>query len=276
MKTKIFVPAFLILLTTAAWKCSSPAENNSIPANAEVVIETDFGKIKLMLYNETPIHRDNFLKLAEEGFYEDLLFHRLIQGFMIQGGDPESKAAPAGARLGSGDPGYTLPAEIHPHLFHKKGALAAARMGDNVNPEKRSSGSQFYIVQGTVLNDTQLAENEKRVNSMRLQSLFYKLFEEEKNAAFEKDEPVNLEELAKIAQTKAEKINAAAEGFTFSEEHRMAYKSIGGAPHLDGSYTVFGEVIEGLNVIDKIAALPVDQANRPLQDVRMKIKILKK
>ena len=276
MKSKFsFLPVLLILISSA-WQCSSSEPKSSKSVNPVVLIETQYGNIKLLLYNETPEHRDNFLKLIEEGFYEDLLFHRVIRNFMIQGGDPNSKTAAAEDRLGSGGPDYTLPAEIHPELYHKKGALAAARMGDNVNPEKRSSGSQFYIVQGTSLTNSQLLENENRINNMKLQNYYYKFLEEEKEKAFEKDETVNMDMLSKTAQERAEEIVSSGERFVFPEAHKEVYKTLGGTPHLDGSYTVFGEVVEGLEVIDKIADQPTDQANRPLNDVRMKIKILSK
>jgi peptidyl-prolyl cis-trans isomerase B (cyclophilin B) len=181
------------------------------------VIHTDYGDIKVRLYDETPKHKENFMKLAKEGYYDGLLFHRCIQAFMIQGGDPDSKNAQPGQMLGNGGPGYTIPAEFVSTLFHKKGALSAARMGDNVNPNKESSGSQFYIVQGKTYTDAQL-------DGM---------------------------------------------GKTFTEEQRKAYTTVGGTPHLDNGYTVFGEVVEGFEVIDKIAALAQDQYNRPNTDVKM-------
>ncbi len=188
------------------------------------LIETDMGDMKVKLYNSTPIHRDNFIKLAKEGFYDDLLFHRIIKGFMIQGGDPDSKDAPAGQTLGMGGPGYTLEAEIGaPHV---KGAIAAARTGGPQNPEKRSSGCQFYLVQGTPQSAGQLD------------------------------------------QTQSQK------GIEYPAEIRNLYETIGGTPFLDMDYTVFGEVVEGLDVIDKMAAVDIDPGNRPLQDIKMKVTIL--
>ena len=272
---QIFLVLFAIIILPSV-QCTNPENRKGELSNPEILIETEFGNMKLVLYDETPEHRDNFIKLIETGFYEDLLFHRVIQSFMIQGGDPNSRDAQPGAALGSGGPDYTIPAEIHPHLFHKKGALAAAHMSDNVNPEKKSSGSQFYIVQGTVLNDQQLAENENRINNMRLQGMFSKFLEEEKNKAFENDEALNMDVLNKIAEEKALEAFNETPKYTFPEEHREVYKTIGGTPHLDGSYTVFGEVTEGLDVLDKIAAQQTNQANRPLTDIRMNIKILNK
>ena len=187
----------------------------------KVLIQTSKGGITVVLYDDTPKHRDNFIKLVEEAYYNDVLFHRVISQFMVQAGDPDSKNANPGQMLGNGGPGYTIEAEFNDKYFHKKGALAAARTGDNINPEKRSSGSQFYIVQGQVLTDMQLDAYEKRM------------------------------------------------GTSFSKQQRDAYCTVGGAPHLDGAYTVFGEVTEGLHVIDKIAGVVTDKQNRPLEDVRI-------
>jgi cyclophilin family peptidyl-prolyl cis-trans isomerase len=192
-----------------------------------VKVTTDFGEIVLKLFNETPEHRDNFVKLVGEGFYNGVLFHRVINAFMIQGGDPNSKDAQPGQPLGTGGPDYTIQAEIVPGLFHKKGALAAARMGDQMNPERRSSGSQFYIVQGRVWTP---------------------------------------EELDRMEQQR---------GQAFSPEQRQAYTTIGGTPHLDAGYTVFGEVVEGLEVVDRIAAVQTGPGDRPVHNVAMKIELLK-
>lgn len=194
------------------------------PERCLVEIETDFGTMTAELYNDTPKHRDNFVKLAEEGYYNDLLFHRVISGFMIQGGDPQSRNAPAGKQLGMGGPSYQVPAEFVDSLFHIKGALAAARTN---NPEKKSSGSQFYIVQGG---------------------------------------PVKEEVLNQIEGMK---------GFHYNPEQRKEYLELGGTPHLDRDYTVFGRVIKGLDIIDKIAATQTGQADRPVKDVKMKIRVIK-
>ncbi len=202
--------------------------NPKSPEYAPIVeIQTDFGDVEIQLYAVTPKHRDNFIKLVKEQYYDSLLFHRVINNFMIQGGDPESKNAAAGTVLGNGGPGYTVPAEFVDSIVHTKGALAAARMGDNVNPQKASSGSQFYIVQGQKVTENMLDMMSKRT------------------------------------------------GVKYTSEQKKAYAEIGGTPHLDGSYTVFGKVIKGLDVIDKIAAQQVDQMSRPKADIRMKIKIKK-
>jgi cyclophilin family peptidyl-prolyl cis-trans isomerase len=204
-----------------------------LPDLAKVKISTKFGDMVVALYNETPQHRDNFLKLAGEKFYDGLLFHRCINQFMIQGGDPQSKGAGPSAMLGNGGPGYTIPAEFNAKLIHKKGALCAARQGDQVNPKKASSGSQFYIVQGQVWTDMQLSQIEMN-------------------------------------------IGASMPGFKYTDEQKTLYKTIGGTAQLDMNYTVYGEVIDGLNVVDAIAALPGNQMNRPANDVVMSMEVIQK
>ena len=198
---------------------STPNQNTQ--AMTKVLLKTTYGDITFALYDDTPQHRDNFRKLVNEKFYDGVLFHRIIQGFMIQGGDPDSKTAKPGQRLGSGDVGYTIPAEFVPEHFHKRGAVCAARMGDNVNPQKASSGCQFYIVDGTVYD--------------------------------------------------SDKLNMIAQrtGKTFTPEQVQVYTTVGGAPFLDGDYTVFGEVISGMEVVDKIASQQKDGADRPLEDIKI-------
>ena len=242
-------------------------------SNSVVVdITTSLGDIKVLLYGDTPKHRDNFVKLVNEGFYNGVLFHRVINEFMIQAGDPESKNAPAGKMLGSGDPGYTLEAEfVYPKHFHKRGALAAARTGDDMNPERRSSGSQFYIVTGKAYNESQLAQMEKQMAMMQKQEIFNKLVEEHRDsvmamrrnrgqAGLQKLQ----EELVAITEQKA-----AENPAKMTPEQRQAYSTIGGTPHLDGSYTVFGEVIEGMDVVDKIQNVETGAADRPVEDVKI-------
>ncbi len=222
MRTKIYfsilILGILMLLTS-----SIPEENLQ---EKVVLIKTKFGDMKVKLYNETPQHRDNFIKLVGEGFYNELLFHRVIKNFMVQGGDPHSKGAKPGKQLGGGDLGYEIPAEFNPVLYHKKGALSAARTGDAVNPEKKSSASQFYIVQGKTWTDEMLNEFEQK------------------------------------------------RGLTIDSTKREVYKTVGGTPHLDGGYTVFGEVVEGLNIIDSIANVTIDRGDRPVEDVKMWIEII--
>jgi len=203
---------------------SLSAQINDVPM---VIIETSYGNIKIKLYDETPLHQENFLKLVSEKFYDDQIFHRIIKGFMIQAGDPDSKNASPGQPLGRGDLGYTIPAEFNRDLFHKKGALAAARLPDNINPDKESSASQFYIVQGRVYSGSELDNMER--NGIHIK---------------------------------------------FTGEQRRIYTTTGGTPHLDYSYTVFGEVTEGLEVIDKIAAVETDKRDRPLKDIKLKIRVI--
>jgi len=191
-----------------------------------VKISTDYGDMVIKLYNETPKHRDNFIKLAKEGFYNGTIFHRVIKSFMIQGGDPESKNAVAGAMYGNGGPGYTIPAEFNKNLFHKKGALAAARLGDGQNPEKASSGSQFYIVQGKKYSNLEINTLEQRM------------------------------------------------GIKIPSKQKEAYMTVGGTPFLDRNYTVFGEVIEGMDVIDKIAAVKTLPGDRPEKDVKITVTVI--
>ena len=209
-------------------EATTPQENKeeTKEITTMVLISTNYGDMKAILYNETPLHRDNFIKLVKEGYYDGTLFHRVIDGFMIQGGDPDSKTAKPKQMLGQGGPGYTIPAEFKQELIHKKGALAAARMGDNVNPQKASSGSQFYIAQG------------KRYTSDELNIL------------------------------------QARMGKQFNQTQKDAYVNEGGVPFLDYEYTVFGQVIEGLEVIDKIAKVQKDRYDRPVEDVKMTISIV--
>lgn len=200
-----------------------------------VIIATSFGDMKLKLYNETPAHRDNFLQLASDGFYNGTLFHRVMKDFMIQGGDPNSKGAAAGQRLGSGGPGYTTPAELNHTFFHQKGALAAARQPDRVNPEFASNGSQFYIVEGTVMDANTLLSMEQRRNSL--------LPEDQQ--------------------------------WIYTDDQVHAYTTVGGVPHLDGTYTVFGQLIEGFDVLDAISIATCDKFNRPTVDIPMEVMIIK-
>ena len=203
----------------------------------KVKIKTMLGDIVVRLYDETPIHRDNFLKLAKDGYYDGTLFHRVIKNFMIQGGDPDSKGAPAGKMLGVGGPDYTLEAEIKDGLFHKRGALAAARQSDEVNPERRSSGSQFYIVWGDVYNEGQLRQFSKQLRMQKVQAKFNAL----------------------AANHRAES---------------MQMRRNGGTPHLDGQYTVFGEVEEGLDVVEMIQGTATGRADRPVDDIEMRMSVI--
>lgn len=237
---------------------------------AQIKMTTTLGDITVRLYDETPLHRDNFLKLAKEGYYDGTLFHRVIKDFMIQGGDPDSRTASPSQMLGTGGPDYTIEAEILPHLFHKRGALAAARQGDEVNPERRSSGSQFYIAWGQVYNTGQLKQMDKQLSMMAEQNAFQRLAGERKKEIMELRRNRNREGLMELQNELAALAHAEASTFGgLSEAQREAYSTIGGVPHLDGQYTVFGEVTEGLDVVERIQQCPTNRADRPTNDIRI-------
>lgn len=236
-------------------------------------IKTTEGDIIIRLYDETPKHRDNFLKLAKEGCFDGTLFHRVIKDFMIQGGDPDSKNAPKGKMLGTGGPDYTIPAEfVYPQYFHKRGALSAARTGDEVNPEKESSGSQFYIVWGKTFKPAELKQMEHQMAMQQEQQVFNQLtkehHEEIMNLRRNRDR-VGLQELQDklIEQTK---ITYKQQGKpSFTEEQIEVYTNVGGTPFLDNQYTVFGEVEEGLDIVERIQNCDTDRNDRPTEDVKI-------
>ncbi len=262
MKSLPIIKACLLFCTLLLCNCSANGP-------AKIVIITEYGDIELQLYDKTPQHRDNFIKLVKDGYYDGTLFHRVIKQFMIQGGDPNTKDAKPGTRLGSGGPGYTVPAEFVPEYIHKRGALAAARQGDNVNPEKASSGSQFYIVQGKVYTDEELNQEEAKMTMAKARPVAMQYVKEEEDAMQKAGQTVDPE----VAQAKArERVMKYLEEHPYhmSEEARQVYKTIGGTPFLDTEYTVFGEVIKGMDVVDKIAAMETDQADRPKKDVKIK------
>lgn len=246
----------------------------------KVNIKTSHGEVVIVLYNETPKHKANFIKLVNESFYDNTLFHRVIKDFMIQGGDPNSKGAAPGIALGEGGPGYTIDAEIQSGLYHKKGALCAARQGDNVNPEKKSSGSQFYLVTGKVFQKAELEQMELQQNGQKENGLMQAFIRAPENSAF----MVRLQEAQALGQDAAKRAEAeeainvltaeikplALAGFTpfkFTEEQMKEYTTNGGTPFLDNAYTVFGEVIEGMDVVDKIGITTTAPGDRPLEDV---------
>jgi len=235
--------------------------------------------MKVKLYDDTPKHKENFLKLVNDGFYDGLLFHRVMPHFMIQGGDPDSKDAAPEVRLGLGSPEYTIEAEFLPEKhFHKKGALAAARKGTN-NPEKRSSGSQFYIVQGEIytaakLDTMEMMIAQKEKNDLLRQHLT--AANGELQTYRENNDPQGFNiRIAEIREEVDSIFEASDEKFKFTDTQREAYTTIGGYPSLDGEYTVFGEVVEGLDVLDKIAAVETDENDRPLSDIKMEIELVK-
>lgn len=244
----------------------------AMTANAGTVVDikTTLGDIKVKLYDDTPAHRDNFLKLVNEGFYDGVLFHRVIKDFMIQTGDPQSKTAGPDTMLGAGDPSYTIEAEIlYPRHFHKYGALAAARTGDQVNPERRSSGSQFYIVTGQKQDSVTLKRIEDRANNERKQAYFNRLFNERRDEIAALRAARDRAGLDSVRNELIKMTEANVKDVPLPEDLRKAYAEVGGTPHLDGAYTVFGEVIEGMDVVEKIQNVETNSADRPKEDVRV-------
>lgn len=242
----------------------------------KVKIQTTLGDIIVRLYDETPQHRDNFVKLAKEGYYDGTLFHRVIKDFMIQGGDPDSKGAPAGKMLGVGGPDYTIEAEIKSGLYHKRGALAAARQGDEVNPERRSSGSQFYIVWGQVYNEGQLRQFSKQMEMQQMQAVFNALAKEHHDEIMQMRRERNragLQELQDKLAAEAE-AQVKAQGAGMTDEQRAIYSTVGGTPHLDGQYTVFGEVEEGLDIVEMIQQTKTARGDRPVDDIEMRVVVM--
>ena len=240
----------------------------------KVKIQTTLGDIVVRLYDETPIHRDNFVKLAKEGYYDGTLFHRVIKDFMIQGGDPDSKGAPAGKMLGVGGPDYTLQAEIVDGLFHKRGALAAARQGDEVNPERRSSGSQFYIVWGQVYNQGQLRQFSKQLKMQKVQNAFNQLAALHREEIMQMRRERNRAGLQELQDKLAAQAEAMVTGDGLTAEQIEVYSTIGGTPHLDGQYTVFGEVEQGLDIVEMIQNAATGRGDRPFDDIEMKVTVV--
>ena len=244
---------------------------------AKVLIKTSLGDITVRLYDETPLHRDNFLKLAKEGYYDGTLFHRVIKNFMVQGGDPDSRGASPTAHLGAGGPDYTIPAEFNKDLIHKKGALAAARQGDEVNPEKRSSGSQFYIVTGEIYSAGKLTQLERQMAQQQLQNIFNGLVVENRNCIIELRKNRDNAGLMALQEELQQKTYAMAKEQgepKYSPVQREVYTTVGGTPFLDQNYTVFGEVEEGLDVVDKIQLVKTQPGDRPVEDITMQVSIL--
>jgi len=265
----------LAFIALTACNAGSKRQTNHHMENEKrtlVKLETTMGNITVALYNETPKHRDNFIKLVKEGVYDSTLFHRVIKQFMIQAGDPDSKNASDTAMLGNGDVGYTIPAEFNPKFFHKKGVLAAARQGDDVNPEKASSGCQFYIVTGRKFTEPQLLGMENKINEQREEALFDSLARQHMKEIYKMrkaGDNAGLLELQDTLEAQARELADKEEKFRFTPEQIKAYSTIGGAPHLDGSYTVFGEVTEGMEVVDNIEIAKTNRADRPIENIRI-------
>jgi len=244
---------------------------------AKVKITTSYGDIIVKLYDETPLHRDNFLKLAKEGFFDGTIFHRVIKDFMIQGGDPDSRNAKPGQQLGCGDAGYTIPAEFNPALFHKRGALSAARQGDEVNPERRSSGCQFYIVWGQVYNKSQIGQLEKQAQNQALNDVFNSLAMERKEKIMEMRRNRDREGLGLLQDELIAMANAIIKDKglgKLSDEKKEVYSTVGGTPFLDDQYTVFGEVESGLELVGQIQEVATDGNDRPKEDIKMTVTVI--
>ena len=274
MKHKIILSVVLLSSILLFSKCKNQEKNTK---GSILKMETTLGTMTIKLYDETPKHKENFLKLANEGYFDGMLFHRVIKDFMIQAGDPDSKTAKKGQSLGSGGPGYTIEAEFNSELIHKKGALSAARTGDQMNPEKRSSGSQFYIVQGTKFTEEQLNSMEEQSKMNKLMPFIREYIQDPKNEKInaeiqEMNKTQNrdgLDSLIKVVTELISKEHPEIKSTKLSDKQKEIYKTIGGTPHLDGSYTVFGEVLEGLDIIDKIAAVSTNGSDRPIEDVKI-------
>lgn len=240
-----------------------------------VLIKTTEGDILIELFDDTPKHKANFLKLAKEGYYNDLLFHRVIKEFMIQGGDPDSRKAEPSAILGEGDPGYMIDAEFRPNHIHRKGALAAARTSDDENPEKKSSGSQFYIVHGKQFTELEMDNLEIKTNNKRKANLYNIILNKKIEELGDNYEAETFQKIMSQVKDSVDNVLMPNNRLIISKESREIYKSEGGTPHLDGNYTIFGQVLKGFDVIDKIASKETDSNDRPKKDVKIiTIKVL--
>lgn len=272
MKTNQLLIIVMFLVGILASCGAGSNQKNNMEKRTQVKLETTQGDIVVALYNETPKHRDNFIKLAKEGVYDSTLFHRVIKQFMIQAGDPDSKTANDTASLGSGDVGYTIPAEFVPKFFHRKGALAAARMGDDVNPNRESSGCQFYIVTGRKFREAQLLDMAAQKNNQRVETIFNELARKHMKEIYKlrkANDDNALMELQDSLEAQAYAMAKEEEPFMFTPEQLAAYSTVGGAPHLDGTYTVFGEVVSGMETVEKIEVTKTGRADRPIENVRI-------
>lgn len=282
MKVNFLKIAFLLLFIISGNTVFAQAKKGSI-----CEIQTEFGNIKVLLYDETPQHRDNFLKLVESGFYNGCTFHRVIKDFMIQGGDPNSKNPEYSGPLGTTGPGYNIPAEIVKGLYHKKGALAAARQGDQANPMRESSGSQFYLVQGKTHTDQELdkvedmiRQDEQRQLAMKLQGPFsekpenqwLKTMSQEDFQKLQQQYPDSLQKVNERFQLFIADAYNKQQPFEYTDAQREVYKTKGGTPFLDNQYSVFGEIIEGLDIVDKLAAVETGENDLPKKPLKFTVK----
>lgn len=269
---KIFT-AFVSVFVGLAGACAQNDMNETKPYDPDdaiVELKTSLGDITVELYNDTPLHRDNFLKLVGEGYYDGVLFHRVIDSFMVQTGDPGSKNAAPGARLGGGSPDYTIAAEIdYPRHYHKYGALAAARTGDTYNPERRSSGSQFYIVTGNKMTERQIETMDLKRKNVQMEGEFQKLAMQHRDSIQAMQRAGDQAGLEALRQQLIKETEEKVKPADLPEQVKKDYVEKGGTPHLDGAYTVFGEVLKGMDVVEKIQKVATDDADRPLEDVRI-------
>lgn len=269
---------YLLLSLTLVLFISCSREEDPTQLDDIAIITTEFGEIHVVLYDETPQHKDNFLKLAREGFYDSTTFHRVMEGFMIQGGDPNSKDDIT-TNDGQGGPGYTIEAEFNNKLVHTKGALAAARLGDQANPEKRSSGSQFYIVQGRPVQSLELDQMQAQRNEFGKQDMIRKYIQAPEQAdLLEKLRGfMSMQQVDSVEAYIAKIEPIALEGFipaTYTNDQRATYAELGGAPFLDGNYTVFGEVLRGLEIVDSVAVQETAAGDRPVSDITMTVRVV--
>lgn len=275
MRTRAGLKMVICLCVAFAFAFTGPKPKPKGPQDTKVEISTIYGKIVVRLYNKTPKHRDNFIKLVKAGFYDSLLFHRSIKDFMIQGGDPNSKYAKPDEMLGQGDLGYTIPAEIVPEYYHKRGALAAAR---DDNPDKASHASQFYIVKGKKFTAPELTQIMNTYNYNTKMSILSAIMNSDSVKAKMNDYAYRGDNDGLTAYTKSIQNDVdkafAPHALTYLPQQAQHYLSIGGVPHLDRGYTVFGEVISGMNVIDSIISQPTNKSDRPLTDIRMKMRLI--
>lgn len=251
-------------------KTTTMQETTKVNDDAKVLIHTSLGDIEVLLYGDTPKHQENFLKLVKEGYYDGTLFHRVINEFMVQAGDPDSKNAAKGQHLGQGGPGYQIDAEfVYPKHFHKRGALAAARMGDQMNPERKSSGSQFYIVTGKTYSQGDLAGMEQQMKMGQMQGVFNRIAGEHMDEIRKMQQEGDRDGLMKLQEQIIAQAEKEVADVKLTDAQKEAYTTIGGTPHLDNQYTVFGEVIKGMDVVEKIEKAQTDSADRPTDDIKI-------